>query len=131
MSSRPVACFQHSQFTVAFPCWPSTVTTKDVVSAFLASLKPNMVLIEGVVDLPTWSPPADVASYLVDPIPCARGKPNVLLHELGYFAHEPELQRIVDNVFMPTSPCHAILVNTSGSGKTRLLLEGLCQSWGL
>ena len=31
---------------------------------------------------------------------------------------------------MPTSPSHTILVNTSGSGKTRLLLEGLCQSWG-
>ena len=104
---------------------------KDGVSAFLASLKPNMILlIEGVVTLPTWTPPADVASYLDDPIPCVCGKPNILLHQLGYFVHEPELQQRVDNVFMPTSPSHTILVNTSGSGKTRLLLEGLCQSWG-
>ena len=89
-----------------------------------------VLLIEGAVTLPTWTPPADVASYLDDPIPCVCGKPNILLHQLGYFVHDPELQSRVDNVFMPTSPSHTILVNTSGSGKTRLLLEGLCQSWG-
>ncbi|KAF8737072.1 hypothetical protein AX14_013518 [Amanita brunnescens Koide BX004] len=88
------------------------------------------LLIEGAVTLPTWTPPPDVAFHLDTPIPCICGKPNMLLHELGYFFDEPELQRRVNNVFMPTSPSHTILVNTSGSGKTRLLLEGLCQNWG-
>jgi hypothetical protein len=33
------------------------------------------------------------------------------------------------NVFNLTG-CSRLFVNTSGSGKTRLLLEGLCKHWG-
>ncbi|KAF8635332.1 hypothetical protein AX15_000451 [Amanita polypyramis BW_CC] len=114
---------------------------EDAVPAFLASLKPNMVLLfRGELTLPVWTPPASFSSHLSSQtishltslrLPCLRGKPNVLLHELGYFSQEPELQKRVQNVFMPASPSHTILVNTSGSGKTRLLFEGLCQNWGL
>ncbi|KIL61574.1 hypothetical protein M378DRAFT_166683 [Amanita muscaria Koide BX008] len=66
-------------------------------------------------------------------LPCVRGRPSVLLHKLGDFIEEPdsELQQKVNGVFRPDAPRHTIFINTSGSGKTRLLLEGLCQHWGL
>ncbi|KAJ6469557.1 hypothetical protein C8R47DRAFT_1024034 [Mycena vitilis] len=60
-------------------------------------------------------------------IPMLNGVPSLLLHRLGSLGDErmfSRLQRIFD-VDRAT-----LFINTSGSGKTRLLLEGLCQKWG-
>ncbi|XP_006457032.1 hypothetical protein AGABI2DRAFT_122906 [Agaricus bisporus var. bisporus H97] len=61
-------------------------------------------------------------------IPVLGGKPSLLLHNLGRFPRDPDLQKRLENIFMHN--CHTFFFNTSGSGKTRLLLEGLCQNWG-
>ncbi|KAK2463844.1 hypothetical protein APHAL10511_004149 [Amanita phalloides] len=111
------------------------------VSSFLNSLKlPLIDLVQDRLALPTWMPHDDVKSQLDERtedflkrlgLPCVRGGPSVLLHNLGYFLEPPELQRRVNDVFSPDTPKNTIFINTSGSGKTRLLLEGLCQHWGL
>jgi hypothetical protein len=59
-------------------------------------------------------------------IPIYNGKPSLLLHDLGALPNpndETLFQGKTDNPFR-------ILCNTSGSGKTRLLFEGLCRRWG-
>ncbi|KAL1672042.1 hypothetical protein EV122DRAFT_295146 [Schizophyllum commune] len=55
--------------------------------------------------------------------------PCLLMHRLGSLIDEDRLADRVNNIFVPDKT--TILVNSSGSGKTRLLLEGLCQRWGV
>ena len=119
--------------------FPLILSNKEVLS-FLTSLEPQLVhLVQNRLTLPTWMPHEKVQSRLDEKtedflkkleLPCVRGRPSVLLHKLGDFVEKPELQRRVNGVFRPDAPQHAIFINTSGSGKTRLLLEGLCQHWG-
>ncbi|KAJ7746776.1 hypothetical protein DFH07DRAFT_1062943 [Mycena maculata] len=61
-------------------------------------------------------------------IPDVYGEPSVLFHELGRFSADATLANRVNNIFVKGH--HTFLVNTSGSGKTRLAFEGLCQHWG-
>ncbi|KAJ7152455.1 hypothetical protein C8R46DRAFT_1121282 [Mycena filopes] len=56
------------------------------------------------------------------------GPPLVILKDLGSFSEDPILAQRVKNIFVRGKP--TVLVNTSGSGKTRLLFEGLCCEWG-
>ncbi|KAJ3889408.1 hypothetical protein GG344DRAFT_78819 [Lentinula edodes] len=64
-------------------------------------------------------------------IPCKyrSTQPLLVLHEPGRFQSEPELNKRLDNIFTPEK--NTFLVNSSGTGKTRLLYEGLCKHWGL
>ncbi|KAK7054522.1 hypothetical protein VNI00_003720 [Paramarasmius palmivorus] len=55
-------------------------------------------------------------------------RPAMILYGLGTFSNEPTLRARVEELF---SGNHTFLLNTSGSGKTRLLYEGLVQNWGL
>ncbi|KAF5378669.1 hypothetical protein D9757_009564 [Collybiopsis confluens] len=48
--------------------------------------------------------------------------------EFEAFYDDPLLRQRLDGIFSPGH--HTFLVNTSGSGKTKLLFEGLCQRWG-
>jgi len=123
------------------------------IQTFLSELEPNMKkLVAGDIILPLWFPPSDI----MDPelvahltslrIPLLRGKPNLLLHDLGRFSSDFLLEKRLSNIFMPNNhtsvsyseifyfllneKTHRFLVNTSGSGKTRLLFEGLCENWG-
>ncbi|KAJ6584154.1 hypothetical protein DFH09DRAFT_1275157 [Mycena vulgaris] len=57
-----------------------------------------------------------------------RGGPSVLLRDLGRFSDDETLANRLENIFVQGH--HTFLVNTSGSGKTRLTFEGLCQHWG-
>ncbi|KAI3621038.1 hypothetical protein WG66_013380 [Moniliophthora roreri] len=54
--------------------------------------------------------------------------PAMLLYQLGSFNAREDLKARKEDIF---NGSHTFLVNTSGSGKTRLLLEGLCDEWGL
>ncbi|KAJ7108417.1 hypothetical protein C8R43DRAFT_936860 [Mycena crocata] len=56
------------------------------------------------------------------------GRPLVILKDLGSFGDDPNLLFRVRNIFVRGKK--TVLVNTSGSGKTRLLFEGLCCEWG-
>ncbi|KAJ3863953.1 hypothetical protein EV359DRAFT_81906 [Lentinula novae-zelandiae] len=83
-----------------------------------------------------WSPlkpisDAPMAEHIRNlQIPLGRFKevPLVILHKLGSFQHDPLLRKRLDRIFSPSN--HTLLVNTSGTGKTRLLFEGLCLHWG-
>ncbi|KAK7044915.1 hypothetical protein R3P38DRAFT_182698 [Favolaschia claudopus] len=54
--------------------------------------------------------------------------PLVILKDLGTFDDNPILHSRLDNIFVRGKK--TILVNTSGSGKTRLVFEGLTGRWG-
>ncbi|KAK7048018.1 hypothetical protein R3P38DRAFT_3345232 [Favolaschia claudopus] len=62
-------------------------------------------------------------------VPSVGRTPSVLLRNLGQFVEDDPLAQRIDNIFMKGK--HTFLVNASGSGKTRLAFEGLCQQWGL
>ncbi|KAI4522331.1 hypothetical protein K523DRAFT_270706 [Schizophyllum commune Tattone D] len=55
--------------------------------------------------------------------------PCLLLHKLGTLIDEKRLADRIDQIFR--SDTHTLFINSSGSGKTRLLFEGLCQHWGV
>ncbi|KAF8169869.1 hypothetical protein K438DRAFT_1730060 [Mycena galopus ATCC 62051] len=61
--------------------------------------------------------------------PETRGLPLVILKDLGSFMEDAVLSSRVKNLFVRGQK--TVLVNASGSGKTRLLFEGLCHNWGL
>ncbi|KAL5476916.1 hypothetical protein ACEPAI_3102 [Sanghuangporus weigelae] len=76
-----------------------------------------------------WEAPPDASNNIAQfvkslKIPDIGGDPVLLLHNLGNGVVDSS---IVDKVFSRTS---SFLVNTSGSGKTRLLFEGLTRHWG-
>ncbi|KAL1701726.1 hypothetical protein EV121DRAFT_211512 [Schizophyllum commune] len=63
-------------------------------------------------------------------LPCPSGNtPNLLLHELGSSGRAESQSARLDSIYRPGH--HTVFVNAPGTGKTRLLLEGLCRSWGL
>ncbi|KAJ7152446.1 hypothetical protein C8R46DRAFT_1302822 [Mycena filopes] len=57
-------------------------------------------------------------------------KPDMLLHGLGTFSQDPHFRARLRAIFEPGVSVHKFLVNASGSGKTKLLLEGLSDRWG-
>ncbi|CAG8549758.1 4902_t:CDS:2, partial [Acaulospora colombiana] len=78
----------------------------------------------------TWYPPGIITPEVLQfyknlDIPSIRGKPNLLLHNLGKVPN-----KFVDNLLEGLDHSPRILCNVSGSGKTRLLLETLCHHWG-
>ncbi|KAJ3901081.1 hypothetical protein F5879DRAFT_992269 [Lentinula edodes] len=85
---------------------------------------------------PVWSPldqkpDSQVARFIRDlqiPLGSFEEVPLVILHKLGSFQHDPSLRKRLDRIFSHSH--HSFLVNTSGTGKTRLLFEGLCLHWG-
>ncbi|PBK97977.1 hypothetical protein ARMGADRAFT_961799 [Armillaria gallica] len=56
-------------------------------------------------------------------------KPVLLLHDFGTFSSIPILNKRIARIYR--SDKNSFFVNASASGKTRLLLEGLQQNWGL
>ena len=66
--------------------------------------------------------------------------PFLLLHNLGNHPEEDRIQKLfIDGTMFVFHPdcvtavdhVHSFLFNTSGAGKTRLSLEGLCRHWGI
>ncbi|KAJ3921690.1 hypothetical protein F5877DRAFT_64758 [Lentinula edodes] len=100
--------------------------------------------IRDEISLPIWEPSFDSPRLKVPEnhkkfihalkIPRARGPhqhlPDMLLYELGRFQQDEMLKERIEGLFTD-QPTHKIFVNTSGAGKTRLVLEHLCSSWGL
>ncbi|KAJ7163092.1 hypothetical protein C8R46DRAFT_1352881 [Mycena filopes] len=83
------------------------------------------------IEHPRWKWDEDTLSHLrslnlVCPSPFDRSF-SIILHDLGGFQGDPVLNRRTSEIFTKENK---FLVNTSGSGKTRLLYEGLCVNWG-
>ncbi|KAJ7750988.1 hypothetical protein DFH07DRAFT_827230 [Mycena maculata] len=109
------------------------------VRSYLDGLRPEMEkLVRGDKTWERWSPPAhleldkDTLEH-IESLNLRRPEPyrrdlSIILHDLGGFQNDPVLRDRVARVF---SRENKFLVNTSGTGKTRLLYEGLCLNWGL
>ncbi|KAG7085993.1 hypothetical protein E1B28_003516 [Marasmius oreades] len=112
------------------------------ISDFMMHAEPH---IKEFVDIPAypsylpWSPAdrfqplqPNIEKFLNDlNLPASSDnphKPDLLLHDLGSQASEA-LSGSLSSVFQQNS--HTMLVNVSGSGKTRIVLEGLLRHWGL
>ena len=109
---------------------------RGMIKAFLKNPEP-----------PTWEPPKNIATpsdhkFLSDlRIPCYHnGNPSLLFHDL-YRQNDVEIKKIfghgahkcVDtNCALNTTSTRTsrFICNTSGSGKTRRMLEGLTKFWG-
>lgn len=66
--------------------------------------------VRGEIDLPSWTPSSDssldaeIVTHLTSlSIPCLKGKPNLLLHDLGSFTRDPLLDKRLKNIFMPNN----------------------------
>ncbi|KAF9068476.1 hypothetical protein BDP27DRAFT_1327095 [Rhodocollybia butyracea] len=99
---------------------------------------PMEKIVDGTAfeNLPRWNLKAlagdnpDIAEHIKKlNIPNEDSQPLLLLHEIGSFQSDPKLNERLEQVFAPTR--NTFLVNSSGTGKTRLLYEGLCKHWGL
>ncbi|TRM66616.1 hypothetical protein BD626DRAFT_396414 [Schizophyllum amplum] len=63
-------------------------------------------------------------------IPCVGdSQPCLSLHELGSMLDSESLSHRLNNIF--TAGSHTLFMNGAGTGKTRLVFEGLSRSWGL
>ncbi|TRM68364.1 hypothetical protein BD626DRAFT_114996 [Schizophyllum amplum] len=103
------------------------------IQQIAARMRPYDIIQNHLDDV--WLPdvnsrmPQQFRSFIEDlKIPVVLERPSLLLHELGQMDKiDPSLESRIQEVFKHDR----ILVNTSGAGKTRLLLEGLCRYWGL
>ncbi|KAL1661329.1 hypothetical protein GGG16DRAFT_60491 [Schizophyllum commune] len=115
---------------------------KDVAEILEASAEGITKLASGNSPVDTWQPTTSLrAEGPETPNPSVEfikslripkasdAYPCLLMHRLGSLIDEDNLANRVNNIFAPDKT--TILVNSSGSGKTRLLLEGLCQRWGV
>ncbi|KAJ3811364.1 hypothetical protein F5876DRAFT_39794 [Lentinula aff. lateritia] len=117
----------------------------DEVTRLTSELKPQMEkFIRDEISLGIWEPSSDSPRLKIPEnhkkfihdlkIPRARGPhqhlPDMLLYDLGRFQQDEMLKERIEGLFTD-QPTHKIFVNTSGAGKTRLVLEHLCSSWGL
>ncbi|KAJ7458032.1 hypothetical protein B0H11DRAFT_1738165 [Mycena galericulata] len=106
---------------------------ENIVS-FINTLRPVFErFVRKTEPLDTWLPPdddPDTSWYKAQGFPGSGDKPDLLLHNLGSFEQNPGLRKRVHKIFPRDPRAHTFLVNTSGSGKTRLMLEGLCLRWG-
>ncbi|KAJ7154587.1 hypothetical protein C8R46DRAFT_1005609 [Mycena filopes] len=81
-------------------------------------------------DLKRFKEDEDLHSHLTDlNILNSGSEPALLVHKLGEFYADPDLRDRIRSIFVRGKD--TFLVNTSGSGKTSLAFEGLCQDWGL
>ncbi|KIM25388.1 hypothetical protein M408DRAFT_210132 [Serendipita vermifera MAFF 305830] len=109
---------------------------KKFVAEFDIDLRFRLnTFLKGDVQLPLWqslSGPDEIRSHIaglkIPKISPSSQFPLLLLHNLGQPSHDQQLVERVNRLFLPGS--RKFVCNTSGSGKTRLLLEGLWGNWG-
>ncbi|KAI3621027.1 hypothetical protein WG66_013389 [Moniliophthora roreri] len=111
----------------------------EIINRFMIRVGPSITQLVAEVgdpELDLWAPPERFRDLEMDPrvlrflddlrLPAAIGqpnRPNLLLHNLGSLNPHS-----LESIFVPTG--HMALINVSGSGKTRIVLEGLLRHWG-
>ncbi|KAI5894151.1 uncharacterized protein SCHCODRAFT_02540355 [Schizophyllum commune H4-8] len=131
--------FDHSVFLPEILRQPRTaVGTSDAITAEIESvLHDSRARMQAIADgsrtYETWQPltgdPAHAAHVASLKIPENQGLPMLVLHDIGRMINEDVLRQRLSKIF--DSEHDTFFVNTSGSGKTRLLYEGLAHNWGL
>ncbi|KAJ7780853.1 hypothetical protein DFH07DRAFT_793462 [Mycena maculata] len=110
---------------------------KDSLNTFLKKLRPPFMRFLDGDDGPfdrfipdsKLEPDSSIVTHVESlEIPAVSKKPGLLIHQLGRFEEDPQLMNRVNGIFQKNKI--TFLVNTSGSGKTRLSFEGLCRHWG-
>jgi hypothetical protein len=106
---------------------------KAQVNTFIKAIRPKIKEFLTNQRLPVWPSPesADEETqkfYRDLEIPSLNGKPSLQLHGLGTLVN-PHAEGLFSSKCKFDNP-YKIICNTSGSGKTRLLFEGLCRRWG-
>ncbi|ESK81796.1 hypothetical protein Moror_5446 [Moniliophthora roreri MCA 2997] len=112
----------------------------EILRRFIGSLSG---ILEEKNDSPAWEPTSDDdddipedSDGIIDHIRSLRipslssrfvDEPPMTIYRLGTFSEQPNLKLRVENLFNGKD---TFLVNASGTGKTRLLYEGLCMHWG-
>ncbi|CAG7849790.1 SubName: Full=Uncharacterized protein {ECO:0000313/EMBL:CCA72955.1} [Serendipita indica DSM 11827] len=102
-------------------------TAQRQITDFLDGIRAEIkIFLQSVPHFDFWAPPDHVEPeirifYEKLKIPMVNGKPSLLLHNLG--THH----KLTKDVF--TKP-KVVLCNASGSGKTRVLFDGLSTRWG-
>ncbi|KAJ7746500.1 hypothetical protein DFH07DRAFT_1063020 [Mycena maculata] len=108
---------------------PNTRDARDFLERHRSGMKK---CVDGAPEFVPWEPKLeddDLRSHLTGLDLYASGdEPSLLLDRLGKFHDDPVLRNRVRSIFVRGQD--TFLVNTSGSGKTRLTFEGLCQEWG-
>ncbi|KAJ7030663.1 hypothetical protein C8F04DRAFT_1112757 [Mycena alexandri] len=109
-----------------------------IISSYLEGIKPALEdFLTTAEPLPLWLPDdtlpyADFLKGMKMPA-SAKNEPDMLLYRLGHAKENENLEKLVRKIF-PSKVVGRrvqILLNTSGAGKTRTVLEGLCDLWGL
>ncbi|KAF9023782.1 hypothetical protein BDP27DRAFT_1062217 [Rhodocollybia butyracea] len=115
----------------------------QAIERFVDTLKEPMKNFVLSDQLPIWNPPeswagmtaneiAEISEHIRSLAIPARSDnpdcPDMLLHDLGKLTNTG-VSQLIETTFAPDKqPC--LLINTSGSGKTRAMLEGLTRQWG-
>ncbi|KAK7044956.1 hypothetical protein R3P38DRAFT_3259014 [Favolaschia claudopus] len=123
---------------------PQPLPTKEVVQDWIKSYLDLLdgeirSIVMGERDFALWEPAADTEhkDFLrnLNMPRDTRNKPDMLLYGLGEWASQPETSDFItriNHIFKSEQEIkHKFLVNTSGSGKTKLMIEALCLRWGL
>ncbi|KAJ7162004.1 hypothetical protein C8R43DRAFT_317228 [Mycena crocata] len=123
-----------SQFNSSVPTMPQEKAAV-VISSFLDEIDGGLrSFIQSEDPLPLWKPPESPHAEFLRSLRIPAGindGPDMLLHELGSFKTDRRLNERLNNIFCRNAQLtNMVLINTSGSGKTRLSLEGLCKHWG-
>ncbi|KAG6812952.1 hypothetical protein H0H92_015272, partial [Tricholoma furcatifolium] len=94
-------------------------------------------LVTGRLETPLWTlapasdahSPGMVKHHTLSSLAEMKGRPEMLLYDLGSFKEDPMLNERVEKLFQTGK--NTFLVNASATGKTRLLYEGLTRYWGI
>ncbi|KAF8223481.1 hypothetical protein L208DRAFT_1316565, partial [Tricholoma matsutake] len=104
---------------------PQHLHAKELELTMLTALKPFTqyitYLAEGKLD--GYSNSLQTEALVTDLEVCLPSPPILLLHDLGTYQDKEQIQSLL-------VPNTVHLFAVSGSGKTRLALEGLCHKWG-
>ncbi|KAJ6472325.1 hypothetical protein C8R47DRAFT_726863 [Mycena vitilis] len=107
----------------------------DIVNEYCSEITPLLrEFIAKQAPVQSWLPDKQTGNHEFLQglnIPMLHDGPDMLLYGLGSFKEHPDQQTRVVQTFPERTDQHTVLLNTGGSGKTRLSLEGLCQRWGL
>ncbi|TRM68365.1 hypothetical protein BD626DRAFT_565208 [Schizophyllum amplum] len=100
----------------------------------LQEVRPQLTEIaDGSRTYDVWTPTCDDSAHVEHvaalKIPESESQPVLVMHDLGKMIDDDALQHNLSHIFC--SRQNTFFVNASGSGKTRLLYEGLCRHWGL
>ncbi|TRM66593.1 hypothetical protein BD626DRAFT_483185 [Schizophyllum amplum] len=131
--------FQHVDLASFHSRFDDDLTAQKVVQEVLGKCTKSVSdFANGRSRLSTWVPPpsfgaldASTQSFLssLDIPRASDSNPCLVLHDLGSMIDHQPLQDRIRSVF--TASSHTMFINASGSGKTRLLFEGLCEQWGV